>query len=156
MQNQQERVPVDKGVPSWLGRKPAHPFDLFEFYFPRTSETQKFVSKSWGYENWIINSPLYCGKILFIKKGKYTSWHYHEKKDECFYILNGELNVLLSWDKSELTAQCVKLHESDSLHIPTGMVHRLYGHTDVTLIEISTHHEDSDSIRLNGDGTVIK
>ena len=44
----------------------------------------KFVSKGWGYEKWIANSPSYCGKLLFIAKGKKCSWHYHKLKDEVF------------------------------------------------------------------------
>ena len=45
-----------------------------------------FVSKGWGYEDWIVNKEQYCGKLLFIKKGKKCSWHYHKNKDETFYI----------------------------------------------------------------------
>ena len=29
-----------------------------------------FVSKGWGFEDWIVNKEEYCGKLLFIKKGK--------------------------------------------------------------------------------------
>ena len=46
----------------------------------------KLVPKGWGYEKWIVNSPLYCGKILWFCKDKKCSWHYHKKKDEVFYI----------------------------------------------------------------------
>ena len=36
----------------------------------QASDPIKFVSKGWGYEKWIANSPSYCGKLLFIAKGK--------------------------------------------------------------------------------------
>ncbi len=34
--------------------------------------------KGWGREAWIANTPLYCGKILEIEKGKRCSLHYHQ------------------------------------------------------------------------------
>ena len=57
-----------------------------------------FVSKGWGYEDWIVNKEEYCGKLLFIKKGKKCSWHYHKNKDETFYIQSGKLEVTYGWD----------------------------------------------------------
>jgi hypothetical protein len=29
--------------------------------------------KGWGYEKWIVNKKEYCGKLLFIKKGRNNS-----------------------------------------------------------------------------------
>ena len=53
----------------------------------------KYVEKGWGYEKWIVNSPEYCGKILFFEKGKRCSWHYHLLKDETFYLQSGRLHL---------------------------------------------------------------
>lgn len=53
----------------------------------------KFVNKGWGFEEWIVNKELYCGKKLFFFKGKRCSLHYHLKKDEVFYIQSGKLLV---------------------------------------------------------------
>lgn len=55
-------------------------------------EDQHFVSKAWGWENWIVNAE-YCGKVLFVKQGKQCSWHYHREKDETFYVQTGEVIV---------------------------------------------------------------
>ena len=55
-----------------------------------------FVPKGWGYEDWIVNKPQYCGKLLFFKKGRGCSWHYHKKKDETFYVQSGRLLVIYS------------------------------------------------------------
>ena len=30
----------------------------------------KHVPKGWGYEKWIVNTDLYCGKLLYINAGK--------------------------------------------------------------------------------------
>ena len=55
-----------------------------------------FITKGWGYEHWIANKPLYCGKLLFFIKNRGCSWHYHKKKDETFYIESGKLLVIFS------------------------------------------------------------
>ena len=43
-----------------------------------TSSEIKHVPKGWGYEKWIVNTPEYCGKLLFFNEGKRCSWHYHK------------------------------------------------------------------------------
>jgi len=55
-----------------------------------------YVTKGWGYESWIVNNQDYCGKLLFFKKDKRCSWHYHENKDETFYVQSGKLLVVHS------------------------------------------------------------
>jgi mannose-6-phosphate isomerase-like protein (cupin superfamily) len=60
-----------------------------------------FVSKGWGYEDWIANTPLYCGKDLFLKKDKKLSLHYHKLKDETFLITSGKVCVTY-YDEDEL------------------------------------------------------
>ena len=60
-------------------------------------EERVFVPKGWGYEDWIVNKEEYCGKLLFFKKGKSCSWHYHNLKDETFYVHKGELEVRYGW-----------------------------------------------------------
>ena len=51
-----------------------------------TELPMKHVDKGWGYERWVVNSPEYCGKLLYFNKGKRCSWHYHKAKDEVFYL----------------------------------------------------------------------
>jgi len=60
-----------------------------------------FVPKGWGYERWIVNNELYCGKELFIAKDKRLSLHYHKLKDETFWVLSGEV-YMHSYDSPEL------------------------------------------------------
>ena len=61
----------------------------------------KFVPKGWGFEKWIVNCDEYCGKLLYMVKGKRCSWHYHKLKDEVFYIQSGKVMVKFS-DKDDL------------------------------------------------------
>ena len=46
-------------------------------------------TKGWGYEEWVVNNDLYCGKKLVLFKNKKCSLHFHIKKDETFYIQKG-------------------------------------------------------------------
>lgn len=62
----------------------------------------KFVSKGWGFEKIICNSQKYCGKLLYIAKGRRTSLHYHKLKDETFYIQSGKVKIFYSDKRQEL------------------------------------------------------
>ena len=108
----------------------------------------KIVNKVWGWEKTIINTEEYCGKILFIKEGHSTSWHYHNLKDECFYVQEGVLKVIYSQENDFDSAETKVLTPSQSLHMPRRMRHSLVAIKDAYIFEFSTHHQDQDSIRL--------
>lgn len=101
--------------------------------------------KSWGYEKWLVNSELYCGKILCVNNGKMCSVHYHELKDETFYVLKGDVCFMKN------NAVFV-LSEGETIHIPTDTPHCFGGVGDAEIIEISTQHFDTDSIRITKSG----
>lgn len=114
----------------------------------RAAEPIKFVSKGWGYEKWIVNSEKYCGKLLFIAKGKQCSWHFHKKKDEVFYVQKGKIKLLYSWEDDIELANVIFLDEGDKFHVPIGLRHRMYALSDTELFEFSTEHFDEDSNRV--------
>ena len=118
------------------------------------------VTKGWGYELWIENNELYCGKHLHVLPGKCCSIHYHKNKKETFYILNGELSLIYS-DKPEDVIVKDKdftwhnrkvqlLKKGDSFTLETYTPHMFTSHNSYPcdFIEFSTHHEDSDSYRI--------
>jgi quercetin dioxygenase-like cupin family protein len=108
----------------------------------------KFVPKGWGYEKWLVNNQLYCGKILFFVKGKKCSWHYHKIKDETFYIHKGSIKVFYSFS-DELELSDVKvLSVGDTFHVPPGLRHQMFALEDTELFEFSTQHFDEDSYRI--------
>jgi quercetin dioxygenase-like cupin family protein len=107
-------------------------------------EPIKRVPKEWGEEHWIVNRD-YCGKKLILKQGWRCSLHFHKVKDEVFYLIRGK--VLL-----EVGGREVLMVPGDHHHIPTGTVHRFSGLEDSEIIEFSTHHEDSDSHRIEPSG----
>jgi len=108
----------------------------------------KFVPKGWGFEKWICNNEKYCGKLLFIAKDKKISWHYHNLKDEHFYINRGSVKILYGGSKDIAKANSQILTQGDIFHVPTGMVHRLIALEDTEVFEFSTQHFDEDSIRV--------
>ena len=108
----------------------------------------KFVPKGWGFEKWIANSDNYCGKLLYIAKGRKCSWHYHKVKDETFYIQSGKLILFYGFDDNIELAQKRVLRKGDNFHVPVGLRHRMYALEDTELFEFSTEHFDEDSYRV--------
>lgn len=116
----------------------------------KTSSTQeiKFVSKGWGFEKWIHNSSLYCGKLLYFVKGKKCSWHYHKLKDETFYVNSGKI-LLYYGDNDDIeNSNKIILEKGENFHVYKGLRHRMEALEDTELFEFSTEHFDSDSYRI--------
>ena len=112
------------------------------------SDPIKWVPKGWGGERWIVNSDLYCGKILYLMKGKKCSWHYHLLKDEVFYVQSGAIEVIYSYGDRAESADKIILVEGDKFHVPKGLRHQMFALKDTEMFEFSTTHYDSDSIRI--------
>jgi mannose-6-phosphate isomerase-like protein (cupin superfamily) len=107
------------------------------------------VSKGWGYEIWIENNSKYCGKLLYFDKNKKCSWHYHILKEETFYCQSGRILLRFGWDQDIKKSEGLILYPGDSFHVPIGLKHQMKGLLKTNILfEFSTHHEDSDSIRL--------
>ena len=114
----------------------------------KTDLEMHFVPKGWGFEKWIVNNEEYCGKLLYFVKGKKCSWHYHELKDEVFYIQSGKIKVLFSEEDSLEKAESKILERGDNFHVYRGLRHQMIALEDTELFEFSTQHFDSDSYRI--------
>ena len=108
----------------------------------------EIYKKAWGYENWIINNELYCGKLLVFKKDKQFSMHYHLLKDEAWYISKGEF--IYKWiDTENSTEQETIVREGDCIHLMPGQPHQMLAITEgATIFEVSTQHFNTDSYRV--------
>ena len=114
----------------------------------QTSLPIKFVSKGWGFEKWIVNCEEYCGKLLYFAKDKRCSWHYHELKDEVFYVQSGKILVKFSEEDDLKEAEEVTLNPGDNFHVYRGLRHQMIAIEDTELFEFSTQHFDEDSYRI--------
>ncbi len=105
------------------------------------------VIKKWGKEKIIVNNHYYCGKILCINAGRKFSMHFHMKKDETWYVSQG--NLILRWIDTESSIQHEKkINKNDVIRIRPGIPHQLEACEDSEIFEVSTHHEDGDSYRV--------
>jgi quercetin dioxygenase-like cupin family protein len=104
--------------------------------------------KGWGSELWIMNSDLYCGKILLMHSGKKCSWHYHLLKDEVFYVQSGKVELLVSEQDEIEKADLIILNRGDSFHVLPTIRHQMKALEDTELFEISTQHFEDDTYRV--------
>ena len=114
----------------------------------KDSSEIKFVQKGWGYEKWICNSSEYCGKLLFIARGKRCSWHYHLLKDETFYLQSGKIHLFYGDSNNIGLSHSRLLEPGDKFHVPRKMRHQMVALEDSELFEFSTQHFDMDSHRI--------
>ena len=105
------------------------------------------VEKSWGREIWIHNDKDYCGKILEIYLGKECSLHYHLKKKETFYVLQGNIKMTTVTERGEISY--IRMAEGDVFEVSRRMRHKFKGLNRLSkIIEVSTQHFDHDSYRI--------
>jgi len=116
----------------------------------------KFVPKSWGWENWLHNDKdsNYCLKQLFIKAGQKTSIHRHPVKDEAIHCHSGVCYIACQAPPEAPAA--VRTHAAaygpfiytikpgQTVHIKAGAWHCLHAKEDTLLYEGSTFHSDDD------------
>jgi hypothetical protein len=112
----------------------------------------KTVPKAWGRETWIVNEPQYCAKWLEILPGWQCSKHYHPIKTESFMGHFGT-TIVEVWPKfpAEGPPQEIVLESWDVLHLLPFTPHRFRNDSIIdptVLLEISTHHNDDDVVRL--------
>lgn len=103
--------------------------------------TIKMVPKIWGHELWLVNHDKYCGKILYFRAGKSGSLHFHKIKNETFYLKSGIVTV-------EVDNHTYQLSPGELIDIPSWAAHRVTAVADSEIFEFSTHHDDTDTYRI--------
>ena len=107
------------------------------------------IDKVWGWEEVVVNGPLYCAKFLHVKPGKKCSLHWHPVKDETFTLMDGEVFL----QTSMLTPYpAIAMEKSRQYYIPPGLPHRFSSRKGGILLEVSTHHDDADCVRIEPSG----
>lgn len=103
--------------------------------------------RGWGSELWVENIPEYCGKVLFLDKGKRCSMHFHMDKVETMFLYKGRVNIDMI-DPETGKRYTVELFEGDSIKIPRAQAHQIIALEHSDLIEFSTTHQEEDSYRI--------
>lgn len=115
------------------------------------------ILKGWGYELIYLNEDI-CIKRMKVLDGKKCSMHYHSKKIEVFYMESGTIE-LYTIDTSDGRLSPGRIYrQGDFIYIQKNTPHRFRAiGGDATFVEFSTHHEDSDSYRVEpGDSQLEK
>lgn len=107
-----------------------------------------YVSKPWGWELWITNNEKYCGKKLFIKQGRWLSYHHHNIKDEVLFVESGEMYFTHNEDGVMKT---IHVPQGLAFHLKPGIKHQMHAIVDTVIFEFSTTHSDDDSYRTTRD-----
>ena len=108
-------------------------------------ETRR-VEKPWGYELIWALTDVYCGKVLFVKRGHSLSLQFHREKDEAWLVQAGRAKLELgAVGESVLSEEVVA--EGAAFHFAPGTVHRITALEDTTIVEVSTPQLD-DVVRL--------
>lgn len=109
----------------------------------------KKVEKPWGYEiHWVPEGMPYMGKVLHINAGKRLSLQVHDVKQESYWLINGECDLLIENSKGEM--ETVHLQKGVSYTTVVGQKHRHQAVTDCDVIEVSTP-ESGTTWRLEDD-----
>jgi mannose-6-phosphate isomerase-like protein (cupin superfamily) len=104
----------------------------------------QIVTKKWGHEEIIHNDKDYCMKILHLNKGWRFSYHWHIKKKETFYVIEGLVVI-----QTKISGSFFKMIVGDDITILPGKAHSLYGIRNSKIVECSTQHFDEDSFRID-------
>jgi mannose-6-phosphate isomerase len=111
---------------------------------PKRAEDSK-VDKPWGYElRWAMTDH-YLGKVLHVNRGEALSLQYHERKDECLYVVAGSIDVEIGGPDGALVTH--RMRAGDTVRITPGTRHRLTAIEDTDIFEVSTP-EGEDVVRL--------
>jgi mannose-6-phosphate isomerase-like protein (cupin superfamily) len=93
--------------------------------------------KPWGHELiFAAVDGMYAGKVIYVTAGHSLSLQYHNEKDETISVLAGEALFEYGTSADDLAQR--KFGPGDTIHLPTGVLHRITAITDITFTEAST------------------
>lgn len=104
-------------------------------------ESIRTIDKIWGEEIILVNDD-YCGKLLVLDRNAESSYHYHPRKKETFYCLEGYA-VLTIEDKEYMLAPFTRPKT-----IEPNEKHKFKGITEAIILEVSSFHDDTDVVRI--------
>lgn len=106
----------------------------------------EYIVKTWGYELIYHNDENYCLKLLHIREGQVLRPHLHLRKVESFLVVSG--SAILTYSVNRVTHK-QSLDKDEAFHVPPGLIHSVESaNGPCDIVEASTQHFDSDSIRI--------
>ena len=107
------------------------------------------IDKPWGYElHWVPEGMPYMGKVLHIDGGKRLSLQIHDVKQESYWLINGECNLIIDNENGELIT--INMEKGKGYTTKVGQRHRHQAVTDCDIIEVSMP-ESGNTWRLEDD-----
>jgi len=104
--------------------------------FPKS---KKLGHRNWGKEELLVLIPKVLSlKKLLIKKGKKGGLQYHNKKNECGYLLSGRLKVTYDNGNGKLKKKILK--KGEIFYFPPKSIHQEEALTECVIIEASSPH----------------
>jgi mannose-6-phosphate isomerase-like protein (cupin superfamily) len=94
---------------------------------------------------WVNDLPIKCIKTIYVKDNSPLGCHYHNHKDEVFYLVKGKGVVTLTYpDKQERDW----MFEEDCIFVPRGVIHTFVLEAGSILLEAATEvYKPEDEIR---------
>ncbi len=100
--------------------------------------------KYWGYVKNIFNQNNSCAKEIYMKKNTQSSMEFHIKKEESYFIYEGELDIGLRYSRAK--QKITKLKKNNVFKMLPGTMHMRMAKKDTIILEMSNNDDDSDSI----------
>lgn len=91
--------------------------------------------RTWGMELLVVQTKDYIGKVMYMHAGHAGGLQYHERKDECSYLVSGTAWVYTDTGDGKLSR--FLLNKGAAVYIPPGAVHKVEAITDCVFVEWS-------------------
>ena len=109
-------------------------------------EAEDMGPRDWGTETLLALVPKeFSLKKLFVKAGSKGGLQYHHKKNECGFLVSGQMIIRFDEGDGKLKERIINAGEC--FHFPPGAVHQEEAVKDCIIIEASTPHFN-DRVRM--------
>jgi mannose-6-phosphate isomerase-like protein (cupin superfamily) len=109
----------------------------------------RIVDKAWGREIIFADTDLYCGKMMvFDKTGNKFSMHFHNNKDESWYVQKGSFKLRLIDTRNASITETI-LETGSTWRNQPLLPHQIEAlEDDSVIIEVSTQDSVEDNYRV--------
>ena len=117
----------------------------------KKSSVFNFRNQNWADVLWTMVNREFCGKKIFFQKGNNSSFHFHCRKQEAYFVHSGKLLLRVRAGKGE--DKFFVLNPGQAVNISPGLMHQAGGLEDTVVIEISTRDNDGDAFLIESEFT---